>query len=142
WAQVDLSDVAAAERLEFSVTSSDVGAFGINTPAYFAVDDIRINPSAAWVGQGVVHRNDGDLSDALVVSLHPDQTGRLLLPATVTIPAGSASIAFAFDVVDDSIASGNQLIAVAPAAAGYAAVSGHVAVLDNDVPSLAIEFSL
>jgi hypothetical protein len=30
--------------LEFSVSSSDVGAFGMNTPAYFCLDSLVLNP--------------------------------------------------------------------------------------------------
>ncbi len=40
WTEVDLSDLSSAAALEFSLTSSDVGAFGMNTPAYFAVDNV------------------------------------------------------------------------------------------------------
>lgn len=40
WIQIDLSPIAQARSLEFAVSSSDVGPFGINTPAFFAVDHI------------------------------------------------------------------------------------------------------
>ncbi len=40
WTWVDLSSLGAADSLSFSLTSSDVGQFGMNTPAYFCVDDI------------------------------------------------------------------------------------------------------
>lgn len=40
WATVDLSPIASARILEFALDSSDVGAWGMNTPAYFALDDI------------------------------------------------------------------------------------------------------
>ena len=39
WDTVDLSSLAGSESLQFSVTSTDNGEFGINTPAYFAADD-------------------------------------------------------------------------------------------------------
>ncbi|MES2569690.1 MAG: DUF4465 domain-containing protein [Verrucomicrobiota bacterium] len=48
WETVDLSvlgnDVA---KLTFTFTSSDVGEFGINTPAYFAIDNIQTVPEPA-----------------------------------------------------------------------------------------------
>ena len=40
WETVDLSPIASARILEFALDSSDVGAFGMNTPAYFALDNI------------------------------------------------------------------------------------------------------
>jgi len=43
WTAVDLSGLGLVKTLEFSVSSSDVGAFGINTPTYFAIDSIAID---------------------------------------------------------------------------------------------------
>ncbi|MEM6316818.1 MAG: DUF4465 domain-containing protein [Bacteroidota bacterium] len=40
WTFVDLSTLGAADSLSFQLTSSDVGQFGMNTPAYFCVDNI------------------------------------------------------------------------------------------------------
>ena len=43
WTAVDLSGLGQVKTLELSVSSSDVGAFGINTPTYFAIDNIAID---------------------------------------------------------------------------------------------------
>lgn len=40
WTWVDLSSLGAADSLSFTLSSSDVGQFGMNTPAYFCVDDV------------------------------------------------------------------------------------------------------
>ncbi len=40
WTFFDLSALAGAERVFVNLTSSDSGAWGMNTPAYFAIDDI------------------------------------------------------------------------------------------------------
>ncbi|MBC7354240.1 MAG: DUF4465 domain-containing protein [Thermogutta sp.] len=40
WATVDLTPISSARILEFSLDSSDVGPWGMNTPAYFALDNI------------------------------------------------------------------------------------------------------
>lgn len=40
WTWVDLSSLGAVDSLTFTLTSTDVGQFGMNTPAYFCVDDI------------------------------------------------------------------------------------------------------
>lgn len=40
WTYVDLSSLGTVSRLSFDVASSDVGSYGINTPAYFAIDNL------------------------------------------------------------------------------------------------------
>ncbi len=43
WGSVDLSSLAAAKTLEFDLTSSDTGTWGMNTPAYFAMDNLTLS---------------------------------------------------------------------------------------------------
>lgn len=40
WTTVDLSSLAGSQSLAFSLTSTDVGDFGMNTPATFAIDNL------------------------------------------------------------------------------------------------------
>jgi len=40
WTPVDLSSLAGARSLEFNLTSSDTGPYGMNTPGYFAMDNL------------------------------------------------------------------------------------------------------
>lgn len=40
WTTVSLTTLAGARSLAFNLTSTDVGQFGMNTPAYFAVDNV------------------------------------------------------------------------------------------------------
>jgi hypothetical protein len=51
WRFVDLSSLGPVSRLEFALASSDNGTFGINTPGYFALDNLSVTaipePSAA-----------------------------------------------------------------------------------------------
>lgn len=47
WRWVDLSGLSDVSSLTFAISSSDVGAFGINTPTYFALDDVTIVPEPA-----------------------------------------------------------------------------------------------
>ncbi len=44
WTEVDLAGLNGAATLSFGLTSSDVGAFGMNTPAYFAIDNLHVVP--------------------------------------------------------------------------------------------------
>lgn len=44
WTWVDFSSLGAVSSIEFAMSSSDVGDWGMNTPAYFAMDDITVAP--------------------------------------------------------------------------------------------------
>lgn len=44
WATLDLELLGVVRSLVFELDSSDVGAFGMNTPAYFAIDDLVVVP--------------------------------------------------------------------------------------------------
>ncbi len=44
WTFVNLSSLGEVDSLLFTLTSSDVGVFGMNTPAYFCIDQIRLQP--------------------------------------------------------------------------------------------------
>ena len=50
WTEVDLSALAAASALSLELESSDVGPFGMNTPAYFAMDNLRAVPEPITIG--------------------------------------------------------------------------------------------
>lgn len=59
WTYLDLSTLVGARSIHFNLSSSDVGLFGMNTPAYFAVDDIRLRAvpepsSLAMLGLGAL----------------------------------------------------------------------------------------
>lgn len=51
WTLVALDALGEVSALEFSMDSSDVGAFGINTPLYFALDNLVVVPlpAAVWL---------------------------------------------------------------------------------------------
>ncbi len=46
WTLVDLTPLAGSRSLTFDYASSDVGTFGINTPEYFAMDDLTLSTAA------------------------------------------------------------------------------------------------
>ena len=47
WVSLDLTALGAVASLEFTLSSSDVGLYGMNTPAYFAIDTIVPEPVTA-----------------------------------------------------------------------------------------------
>jgi len=55
WEYVDLSELGMVKSLEFGLSSSDVGAWGMNTPAYFAIDTLVPEPGTiALLGLGAL----------------------------------------------------------------------------------------
>lgn len=49
WVFLDLMGLGPVKELSFRLESSDVGSFGINTPQYFAIDDITLVPEPGIV---------------------------------------------------------------------------------------------
>ena len=49
WLYMDLSALAGASQLYFNVSGTLTGAFGLNTPGYFAMDDLTYSVNAAAV---------------------------------------------------------------------------------------------
>lgn len=47
WTQFDLHALGDASRIYFNVTGSKTGPFGLNTPGYFAIDDIQLRDLSA-----------------------------------------------------------------------------------------------
>jgi len=45
WEFVDLTSLGEVAALQFTVTSSDTGAFGMNTPGYFCIDTVVPEPA-------------------------------------------------------------------------------------------------
>jgi hypothetical protein len=63
WTKVDLSPLQSAgvSKLQFRLDSSDVGPFGLNTPAYFAMDDLllaRVDVAGDYDHNGSVDAHD------------------------------------------------------------------------------------
>ena len=71
WTFVDLSTLGAVDSLEFTLTGSDVGDFGLNTPAYFALDNFTAD------GIGLVS-SVLDPAIALDLSIYPNPTTEVL----------------------------------------------------------------
>ena len=59
WRNVNLTSLYSAQALSFTLTSSDNGAFGMNTPAYFAADDLSVTAHLGDVsGDSIVNAQD------------------------------------------------------------------------------------
>lgn len=82
WTWVDLSALGFVQRVEFVLTSTDVGMFGVNTPTYFCIDNITYD---------LVTSTDNELTDQ--VSVYPNPATDML---TVEHP-GTASTIHIYD---------------------------------------------
>ena len=49
WEYVDLTSLGIVKSIEFTLSSSDVGDYGMNTPAYFAMDNLVVPEPTALV---------------------------------------------------------------------------------------------
>ncbi|MEQ1850118.1 MAG: M36 family metallopeptidase [Chthoniobacteraceae bacterium] len=75
----------------------------------------------------------GTVTSALIVSLASNNTSRLAVPATVTIPPGSASAPFTFTAPDNSLTDGTAFATITASAAGFTDGSITTDVFDDDV---------
>jgi hypothetical protein len=63
WEWVDLSALGASDSLLLYLTSSDTGAWGMNTPGFFCIDDFIVNehgkfhPPAGQQGTSAIHKD-------------------------------------------------------------------------------------
>ena len=63
WTWVCLTNLGTnVKTIHFTLSSSDTGAYGMNTPAYFAMDDFCVDPNspalgdtASWDGSGIAN---------------------------------------------------------------------------------------
>ncbi|MEM1327709.1 MAG: DUF4465 domain-containing protein [Bacteroidota bacterium] len=51
WTRIDVSQFGAVDGLRFTLNSSDVGNYGMNTPAYFCVDQVVTNARPTFTNQ-------------------------------------------------------------------------------------------
>lgn len=76
WTLVDLSSLAGARSLTFGYASSDVGAFGINTPEYFAMDNLVLNTPASVPEPGALLLMAAGLAGVGVLARRRRRAGR------------------------------------------------------------------
>jgi hypothetical protein len=53
WEWIELSGLGKVDSLAFMLASSDTGMFGMNTPAYFCIDNLHVVPASAGIGDMV-----------------------------------------------------------------------------------------
>jgi autotransporter-associated beta strand protein len=83
-------------------------------------------------------RNVGPLvpSGEIVVTLTSSDESELTVPATVTIPAGQASVTFPITAVDDALVDRVQRVTVTAALDPFRPATAEIAVLDDEGPKV------
>jgi PKD repeat protein len=81
--------------------------------------------------QAIVMRSSGT-SESLVVNLTSSDTSEAMVPASITIPAGSDSVTFTVTAVDDAVLDGFQTVTITAAAAGATGGMDVIEVLDDE----------
>ncbi|MDA8743920.1 DUF4465 domain-containing protein [Rubripirellula amarantea] len=139
WTTVDVSELVGARSLTFSLMSSDVGQFGMNTPAYFAIDNVILTQASdSLAPMATVTRRNSDTTDALEVMIGGGDETEVTLPTRVVIPAGETSVSFPIPVVDDSWVDGDKIVEFTASAEGFFSASGSLTVEDDDAPTLTL----
>ena len=93
----------------------------------------RIGEGGGTRAGGGTVRIGGTMTADLVVSLVSSDTGELLVPATVVIPAGQTVALFDLTAVDDADFDGVQVVTFTASADGFADAADTVEVEDDEV---------
>jgi len=112
------------------VTDDDVPTLSLT------IDPASISENGG-AATATVTRNT-DASSELAIALSSDDTGEATVPTMVAMAVGQTVATFAVVAVDDAIADGTQAPTIAATAAGFAAGSASVVILDNEVPRLSL----
>lgn len=85
WKKIDLSAFGWVKKLTFKMSSSDVGTYGMNTPGYFAIDNIVVSQASLGFEkktqvQASIYPNP--TSDVLNISFNEAKTRAITLLST------------------------------------------------------------
>ncbi|MGE4550277.1 MAG: hypothetical protein AAEJ57_02730, partial [Opitutales bacterium] len=111
----DVLDVADFETLTVTLSKT----------SFFEND----GPGAA---DATITRSNTDNTAALLVNLASSDTTEATVPASVTIPAGVASVVVAVDAVDDPDNDGTQTVVITASDSLYESVPATASVYDNE----------
>jgi hypothetical protein len=70
----------------------------------------------------------------LTLSLAASPTGQIVLPPTVTVPAGQAYATFEFSVLNDTLVTLSRNVSVTVSAAGVTTTGANLVITDDDIP--------
>lgn len=104
-------------------------------------DPLTLAEGQSPAGQLRVQRNSST-SSALLVSLTSTETGEATVPATATIPIGSAFVDVPITTINDGTSDGSKIVYFNASAAGFSPGVAWVMVTDVNKPDLQISASV
>lgn len=107
WEWLDLSSLGEITKLQFSLSSSDVGDWGMNTPAYFCIDQLNHQDLAPVIKNPVATINE---------SSYPEQVYNVPLDSVFTDPDNTDSdMEIKLENIDNSeLLSGSIIEGITP----------------------------
>ncbi len=90
----------------------------------------------------VLNRSGVPLAGDLTISLSSSQPSRVQVPATVTIPAGRASLTAVATIVDNSQVDPASLVTLTASALGFATIGQSLQIIDDDAAGFVIDTTL
>jgi|GEM_PF-911762 len=102
-----------------------------------SVNPFSLAEGVANAGTLTIERNTAT-DNALTVTLSSSDVSELVLPATVTIPAGASTVNVAMATQDDGIVDGNQNVSIQANATDFSPGIISVIVTDNNKPDFQI----
>lgn len=135
-------DDEVVERLN-GVANDAAAAQGTQIPAVLGLtcDQPRVAENVANQQLQCTVSRSGNFSQPLTLRVQSSRPGDIAVPASVTIPSGKHSAVISLSVIDNAVVDGERTAAVSVSSAGYRGAELTLAVLDNDVPTLAITLS-
>lgn len=111
WTFIDLSALGEADSLSFSVASTDVGQFGINTPTYVCIDQVSTSLSGTTAIDFVPTEE--------LFQLYPNPTTNFLqLNSLSQQPVEVAIYSMTGQLVFSRTATGNEVLDISPLSQG------------------------
>jgi hypothetical protein len=104
-----------------------------------SVDKGTLPEGKTAAGQLTISRNTiSALSNPVTVALSHNKPDEIEIPASVTIPAGYASVNVPINTKNDGVTDGNQLVTIVAEAAGFTKGTCWVIVTDQNKPDLSL----
>ncbi len=125
-------EVLSVEADEYGEQRIQLLPFTVGNPGSLGVE----LPAEAGKGDGVLERagtvtiGEPEAFDVMV-ALSGSDDSRLLVPESVTIPAGETATAFDIEVIDNDLLDGTTLVTVSAQATGFSDASAEIAIQDN-----------
>lgn len=93
WKYVDLTELGTVNELYFTMSSTDSGTYGMNTPGYFCIDKLSVSPAEDGVGTTAIDRDGVDIA---------------YNRATKTVKVTGTDFAVIYDVAGSMVMSSND----------------------------------